>query len=732
MPDQKKQNLFVGFLARHRGRILALAVVVLAVLAVVLVYQSVPNRDRSIAASQSAGIAVETALVRLRPSLEDRFELKGIVEPTRVVRLSPEVTGAVDFIAPRDADKLRRKALQNTRQLAAKVLSPDRLEGVDPEVMEILAEYALCKELATTEAVAIDQGDHVSRNQPILYLNADLLLAAYNKARAQMEYDLRELNKYRELQAEGGASVKDVEDRRLTYETSRAGMESARTNLLRTVVRSPIAGTLNRLMVEKGELVGPGTASSVVAEIVDQSRLKVAVDVPEADIAYFQVGQKHRVIEVAGRDIDLAGTVTYISKTAEGAARKTRIELTLGPEALEVLRPGNIVTVRLVRREMKDVILAPLQAIIPGNDQKIAYVVSQGRAQRRVLQIDLRTVRGTDVLVRSGLTPGDRLIVKGQRQCADGQVIREVPMEMTLESTVEYEVEGEVDPSQLSDVMRRLSQKLTGMENVGDVKILSPGDAKIPVLLNLEQAGKRGLGPEELAELLGLETFPEAFAQAGQVPAWLISRSDRGYEQMPIRHRVIWNDPDQKPVLLWQVASSVGEAQEVPQAAPRLIVSALLQGASRQEVLSGVSEPIAAALKRLGAATTHLQASPDLTHVEATFPEGADEQEILAAVREALAQMASTRELPAGLEGPVVAGRPGLPTRKLLIAARPGADESAFVDQVAKALESFRSEKSDLTAGLRFAQIKPRARQSKAPAVAADNLANTPEVTDAP
>ncbi len=732
MPDRKKQNRIVGFLAGHRGRMLALGVVLLAVLAVVLVYQAVPQRDRSIEASESTGIAVETALVRLRPSLEDRFELKGIVEPTRVVRLSPEVTGAVDFIAPRDADKLREEALQNTKQLAAKILGSDRLEGVDPAVMEILAEYTLCKELATTEAVAIDQGDPVSRNQPILYLNPDLLLAAYNKARAQMEYDLRELNKYRELQAEGGASIKDVEDRRLIYETSRAGMESTRTNLLRTVVRSPIAGTLNRLMIEKGELVGPGTADPVVAEIVDQSRLKVAVDVPEADIAYFQIGQKHRVVEVAARDVDLVGTVTYISKTAEGAARKTRIELTLGPEALEVLRPGNIVTVQLVRREMKDVILAPLQAIIPGNDRKIAYVVSQGRAQRRVIDIDLRTVRGTDVLVRSGLTPGDRLIVKGQRQCADGQAVREVPMELSLESTVEYEVDGEVDPSQLSDVMRRLSQKLTGMEDVSDVRILSPGDAKIPVVLDLQQAKSLGLGPDELAGILGLDAFPESFTQAGQVPAWLISRSDRGYLQMPIRHRVIWNDPKQSPVLLWQVASSVGEPRKVPQAAPRLIVSAVLQGASRQEVLREVSEPIAAALKQLGAVKTHLQASPDLTHVEATFLEGAEEEDVLAALRETLAEMAAARELPAGLEGPVVASRPGLPTRKLLIAARPGADESAFVKQVARALEDFRREKSDLTAGLRFARIKPQAGRGRAPAVAADPIADTPEVTNVP
>jgi RND family efflux transporter MFP subunit len=692
---------------------------------VVAVIQGVPVRDRSVKASTSQGIAVETALIRLRPELEDRFELKGVVEPNRVGRVPAEVSETIDFIAPRNADKLRAQALANTRELASRVMDPDRLADMDPEVLEMLAEYAICKELVSDEAEAIDKGDKVVRGQPLLYLNTDRLLAAYNQARAQMEYDLRELEKYRRLESEGGASIKDVEDRRLLYETSRASMEAARANLLRAVVRSPIEGTLNRLMVERGELVGPGSANVTVAEVVDESRLKVAVDIPEADIAYFQLGQEHTVTEVAGRAVERKGTVSYISKTAEGSARKTRIELLMDPEARSVIRPGNIVTVRLRRRILKNVVLAPLQAIIPGNNQKIAYVSSEGRAQRRLLEIDLRTVRGTDVLVRSGLTPGDRLIVRGHRQCADGQKIREVPMEMTLESVVEYDVSGEVDASQLSDVTRRFSQALTQVRGVAGVSVLEPGDALIPITLQIQELARRGVNLDRLGKLLDLQG--PARGQDDEISAWLIRRHDRGYDQMPLRHRVLLNDDEGMPVFVWQVTSWIGSADVMPTAAPRLVVSAVLQDASRQEVRQEVAEPIAAALKGLGARDVAIHASPDIAHVEATFCQGAGDREIRAAGERVVSDLVRQGRLPEQIEGPVVAGRPGLPARRMLIVARPGASEAELADRIARKLDAFQKDKAALTAGLRFARTKAPADAKSVPAVVAGQSAQQAE-----
>jgi RND family efflux transporter MFP subunit len=699
----KKRSRLLAWLGRHRGLAIGTLISLAAIWVTMLIIQHVPQRTSRPGPSRREGIPVETALVRLEPTLADTFQLKGVVEPKRVVRPAAEVSARIDFLAPRKTDGIDQAVARRAEELAAKVVDPDQLPSLDDDIVDLLAAYAVAGDLAADGAEPIDEGDPVRQGQPLLYLNTDLLLARYHQARAQMEYDRRELAKYQRLEAQGGASPKDVEDRQLVYQTSRAALQSARANLVRSVVRSPIDGTLNRLLVESGEFVQPG---QVVAEIVDDSELKVAVDVPEADIGYFELGQRHDVLEVAGREVGLAGTITYISKTAEGSARKTRIELTMGPEATERLHAGNIVTVRLKRRDLRNVIMAPLQAVIPGANEKMVYVAADGQAQRRVVELDLRTVRGTDVRVRRGLTPGDRLIVKGHRQCGDGQEIREVPLEVTLDSLVEYEVSGQVDAAQLADVMRRLGQNFEGVDGVAAVDVLAPGDRIVPVTFDGDKAAAVGLAGPKFAEKLGLGKLDLSGEADWSLPARVILRADGGYDHMPLAHRVLTQTEEGEPVFLWQVASSVGDGVTMPAAAPRLVVSAYLAGASIERIQRDVAEPIAAALKAAGAVDVRRRVSPDLAGLSATFAHGEDPQRVLAKVRQALQLMAEAGSLPEGLEGPIVAGRPGLPRRRIVVATWPGIDETRLAGAIDETLKAFRKDKAELTEGLDFARRK--------------------------
>jgi membrane fusion protein (multidrug efflux system) len=96
-----------------------------------------------------------------------------------------------------------------------------------------------------------------------------------------------------------------------------------------------------------------------------------------------------------------------------------------GGEAVRELRSGRIVRVRLTRRVLTDVIMIPLQAVIPLDEEQAVYVVANGTAQRRV--VELGFMKGWQVQVRRGLSAGDRLIVSGHRFVAPGQPVSEQP-----------------------------------------------------------------------------------------------------------------------------------------------------------------------------------------------------------------------------------------------------------------------------------------------------------------
>ncbi|OGV61268.1 MAG: hypothetical protein A2498_00640 [Lentisphaerae bacterium RIFOXYC12_FULL_60_16] len=82
------------------------------------------------------------------------------------------------------------------------------------------------------------------------------------------------------------------------------------------------------------------------------------------------------------------------------------------------LRPGMIATVELLRQEMPDARLAPLEAVLPLAGEHVVYVVQENRAVRR--RVELGVLLDTRVVIERGLEPGDRLVIEGQRSLEDG------------------------------------------------------------------------------------------------------------------------------------------------------------------------------------------------------------------------------------------------------------------------------------------------------------------------
>ena len=182
------------------------------------------------------------------------------------------------------------------------------------------------------------------------------------------------------------------------------------------------------MLVEEGEYVDPGKP---VAQIVDTDTVKVVVEIPERDIAYFAIGEKAEIFvktkdqtETKDQAKSLTGIITFISELADPRTRTTRTEIILDNKQ-RLLRSGQIVKVSLTRRILEEAILIPLLAVIPMEDSKAVYVVNSTQAKRR--EVDIGIIRDDQVQIRSGLEPGDKLIIAGHRFVAPGQKVNIVP-----------------------------------------------------------------------------------------------------------------------------------------------------------------------------------------------------------------------------------------------------------------------------------------------------------------
>lgn len=352
---------------RRGGRIwVKLAIGAVAIIAL-FVLANIPSPKQEAVATQAPPVNVTVLPVVPEPKLPDTFDLPAVIEPNQVVTVAAEVAG--------------------------------RVEGISPQ-----------------EGASVRAGDLLMR------LNTDLLQAEFERAQAQAKDAQTEFERQQGLVKGGAAPSRELDQAATALAVSQATLQEVRARLERAQIYAPAGGVLNDLPVEQGEYVQAGTP---VAEIVQIDIVKVAVDVPERDVAFFSPGQTVEILaDTKGKQQPFLGTITFISSVADERTRSTRMEIKLAnPDG--ILRSGQIVRARLTRQVLENAIMIPLLAVIPMENGYAVYVVEDSKAQRREVQIGV--VRGARVQIVQGLQPGDQLIVAGHRFVAPGQNVNVVP-----------------------------------------------------------------------------------------------------------------------------------------------------------------------------------------------------------------------------------------------------------------------------------------------------------------
>jgi RND family efflux transporter MFP subunit len=263
--------------------------------------------------------------------------------------------------------------------------------------------------------VAADKGDAVKAGQVLVRLDARVWEAARDRAKVEKADALRERTRLEQLKASGAISESDLDVAESRCTLAAVQLNEAEVHLDRCAVRSPVDGRVEERQVEPGEYVAEGNG---VMRVVVLDPLKIEVDVPERDIGAVAPGGKVPFSLANTGDGAWTGTVGFVSAQAHAGSGTFRIELIV-PGGAQDLRPGMIVDVQLPRGERTGAVVVPLHAVLPRKGDHIVFLVGDaGRAVSRLVRID--RIIGASAVLSSGLEPGDRLVVEGQRMLQDG------------------------------------------------------------------------------------------------------------------------------------------------------------------------------------------------------------------------------------------------------------------------------------------------------------------------
>jgi membrane fusion protein, multidrug efflux system len=208
-----------------------------------------------------------------------------------------------------------------------------------------------------------------------------------------------------------------------TVEADRGTVRSAEVNLQYCRILSPLDGRVGLRQVDQGNYVTPGDTNGLVV-ITQLQPISVLFTVPEDNLqAIAKRLQDSAVLPAAAYDRSGA------NKIADGTLQTfdSQIDPTTGtiklraqfPNETKTLYPNQFVNVRLLVDTHKDVTTMPTAGIQRGVPGTFVYLINADDTVS-VHPVQLGVTDGERVEVRSGLAPGDRIVIDGADKLRDG------------------------------------------------------------------------------------------------------------------------------------------------------------------------------------------------------------------------------------------------------------------------------------------------------------------------
>jgi membrane fusion protein, multidrug efflux system len=290
------------------------------------------------------------------------------------------------------------------------------------------------------QKVVFKEGDEVKKGDLLVQIDPRPYEAALAQANGNLARDQAllkgaqvDLARYQGLAAQNAVprqtldtQVALVAQDQGTVEADKAAVQSAEVNLQYTSILSPLDGRVGLRQVDQGNYVTPGDANGIVV-ITQLKPISVLFTVPEDNLQAIS----KRLQAGAGLPsvaFDRSGS----RKIAEGTLQTfdSQIDPTTGtiklraqfPNETEALYPNQFVNIQLLLDTHKDVTIMPTAGVQRGVPGTFVYLVNADNTVS-VRKINLGVTDGDRVEVRSGLQPGDKIVVDGADKLRDGAKI---------------------------------------------------------------------------------------------------------------------------------------------------------------------------------------------------------------------------------------------------------------------------------------------------------------------
>jgi membrane fusion protein (multidrug efflux system) len=306
------------------------------------------------------------------------------------------------------------------------------------------------------------EGSHVRKGQKLYVIDERLYKAAFDQAEANVKVAQgnmiqaqQDADRYQYLMAHNAVAKQTLDHAVITLQNANnevhaaeEARKTAATNLTYSVITAPFDGTIGFSQVKMGNLVTGGT--TILNTISTDNPMAVDFLVNESQLNHYEQLQRSKqhldsLFTIITPDKSIypgTGKITVIDRAVDPQTGTIRVRLVFSNPKLE-LRAGMSCVVRVHNQESSPQIVIPGKSIVEQMGEYFVYRAkdtllqsdadsakksgdsAQAAPRLRAFQVKVETGQtlGSNILIKSGLSDGDRVVIDGVQALHDGSLI---------------------------------------------------------------------------------------------------------------------------------------------------------------------------------------------------------------------------------------------------------------------------------------------------------------------
>jgi membrane fusion protein, heavy metal efflux system len=270
----------------------------------------------------------------------------------------------------------------------------------------------------------VELGARVAKDDMLAVIESGDLAQAISdaeKARAQEKLTKQALDRLTELEKTKAIAVKDWESAQNDYAQAKSELQRSEDRLRALgmpadtkeptrvlAMRSPMAGSVIDLQMAPGAFLNDPTAE--VATIANLETIWVTANVPEKDTALVVKGQPAEVVFTAYPGETFRGNVLFVSDILDPDTRRTRVRVAFDNPDLR-LKPNMFANATFLAPKQTLPVIPTTALVLRNETDQVFVEVEPWVFEAR--PVDVAFQQGDQAIIASGLTAGERVVVKG-------------------------------------------------------------------------------------------------------------------------------------------------------------------------------------------------------------------------------------------------------------------------------------------------------------------------------